>query len=322
MNEKDEKQFGEDVELDSEITESKSDNTKSAMLSKMMAFFAGMKKEDLSKYLDDVLAQVGKEDDTVPDFSAKNKTSVNMKEDVAELFEGQEDLSEEFMEKASTLFEAAVANRITIETARIEEEYEQMFEEKLSESIDELHEQVSTYTDYVVEKWMEQNEVAIENNFRVEATENFIEGLKGLFSENYVEVPEEKVDLLGELYEKIESLEESLESVESENIRLSSVINEARVEAAFDEISEDLVDTQVEKLRSLTEGMEFDSIEEYEKKLKVIKDQYFNESKERVSTGLITEEDSIGSNDEPEDSAVIPEEMKSYFNAISKTVKK
>lgn len=322
-------------EAEAAATLKPSNTTKSALLSKMMGYFAGMKKEDLSAFLDKTLAQVGKEDETVPDTSGKNAASVDMKatsvpsptaaavkEDVAELFAGQEDLTEEFMDKASTLFEAAVSNRVSLEVARLEEEMETKLEEQVTESIDELHNQVSTYMDYVVEKWMEQNEVAIENNFRVEATENFIEGLKGLFTENYVEVPEEKADLLGDLYAKIESLEESLESVEAENIRLSSVINEARVEAAFDEITEGLVDTQIEKLRSLSEGMEYDSVEEYEHKLQIIKDQYFNESKEKVSTGLITEEESIGSNDEPENSVVIPDEMKSYFNAISKTVKK
>lgn len=323
------------AEADAASTLKPSNTTKSALLSQMMGFFAGMKKEDLSAFMDKTLAQVGKEDDTVPDTSAKNAASINMnatsapspsakavKEDIAELFSGQEDLTEEFVGKATTLFEAAVSNRVAIEVARLEEEMEAKLEEEVSESIDELHNQVSTYMDYVVEKWMEQNEVAIENNFRVEATESFIEGLKGLFAENYVEVPEERVNLLGDLYAKIESLEESLELVEAENIHLSSVINEARVEAAFDEISEGLVETQVEKLRSLSEGMEYDSIDEYENKLQIIKEQYFTESKEKVSTGLITEQDSIGSNDEPENSVVIPEDMKTYFNAISKTVRK
>lgn len=323
-------------EASAEATLKPQNATKSSMLSQMMGIFAGMKKEDLSSFLTKTLAQVGKEDETVPDTSAKNAASVAMKggvtapspstgamkEDVQELFGEQEDLSEEFKTEASTLFEAAVQNRVVLEVARLEEEFDAKLEEQVTESLDELHEQVNNYMDYVVEKWMEKNEVAIANNFRVEATEQFIDGLKNLFAENFVEVPEEKVDLIGELESRVAELEESLESVEAENVKLNKVISESQVEAAFDDVSEGLADTQVEKLRSLTESMEYDSIDEYTQKLEIVKKQYFSESPESETTGLITEEDSVGSNDEPEQEQMIPEEMKGYFNAISKTIKK
>ena len=323
-------------EASAEATLKPQNATKSSMLSQMMGMLAGMKKEDLSSFLTKTLAQVGKEDETVPDTSAKNAASVAMKggvtapspttgamkEDVQELFGEQEDLSEEFKTQASTLFEAAVQNRVVLEVARLEEEFDAKLEEQVTESLDELHEQVSNYMDYVVEKWMEKNEVAISNNFRVEATEQFIDGLKNLFAENYVEVPEEKIDLVDVLESRVAELEESLESVEAENVLLNKVISEAQVEAAFDDVSEGLADTQVEKLRTLTESMEYDSIEEYTQKLEIVKKQYFSESTESETTGLITEEDSVGSNDEPEQQQMIPEEMKGYFNAISKTIKK
>ncbi|NBS31174.1 MAG: DUF4255 domain-containing protein, partial [Actinobacteria bacterium] len=185
------------------------------LLGDLMRTAGAMKKDDLSIFLQKVLDQVGKEDETVDDTSAQNAASIAMKptgapkpgseasyamkEDVAELFAGQEDLSEDFTERATTLFEAAVNNRVDLEVARIEEEYESKLEEQVSKSIDELHEQVNTYMDYVVEKWMEENAVALENNYRVEATDQFIEGLKGLFAENYVEVPAEKIDMIGDL---------------------------------------------------------------------------------------------------------------------------
>lgn len=323
-------------EAAAEATLKPQNSTKSSMLSQMMGMLAGMKKEDLSAFLTKTLDQVGKEDSTVPNTSAKNAASVAMKggagapspstgamkEDVQDLFAGQEDLSEEFKTEASTIFEAAVANRISLEVARLEEEFEQQLEEKVTETLDELHEQINTYMDYIVEKWMENNEVAIQNNFRVEATENFIDGLKNLFSESYVEVPEEKVDLIGELEAKVAQLEESLESVEAENVKLNKVISEASIEAAFDTVSEGLADTQIEKLRTLTESMEFDSVEEYTSKLEIVKKQYFTESSESETTGLITEDESVGSNDEPESQQIIPEEMKGYFNAISNTIKK
>jgi hypothetical protein len=194
---------------------------------------------------------------------------------------------------------------------------------KITESVDELHTQVEQYMDYVVEQWMAENEVAIENNFRVQATESFIDGLKNLFAESYVEVPEEKVDLIADLQQSVAELEESLESVQAENLKLNAMISEASVEAAFEEVTEDLVETQVEKLRSLAEGIEYADAEEYAEKLKIIKEQYFTESKQENEghTGLIDEEVSVGSNDDSEegDAVVIPEEMKHYFQAISRT---
>ena len=314
--------------------------TKTQMLGDLMSKVAGMTKQDLSAFLDKTLAQVGKEADSVPDNSGKNQGSISqggvsapsprvavpakaMKEDMDELLADQEDLSEDFKAKAGTLFEAAVQNRVILEVARLEEEAEQKLEEQVTQSIDELHQQVEQYMDYVVEQWMQENEVAIESNFRVQATESFIDGLKSLFAESYVEVPEEKVDLIADLQQSVAELEESLESVQAENLKLNAMISEASVEAAFEEVSEDLVETQVEKLRSLAEGIEYADAEEYAEKLKIIKEQYFTESKQENegSTGLIDEEVSVGSNDESEEDGVkpLPEEMKHYFQAISRT---
>lgn len=317
--------------------------TKTQMLGDLMSKVAGMTKQDLSAFLDKTLAQVGKEADSVPDNSGKNAASISnsgagtpsprvavpakaMKEDMDELLADQEDLSEEFKSAASTLFEAAVQNRVILEATRIEEEFEAKLEEQVTKSVDELHEQVEQYMDYVVEQWMQENEVAIESNFRVQATESFIDGLKNLFAESYVEVPEEKVDLIADLQQSVAELEESLESVQAENLKLNNMISEASVEAAFEEVAEGLVDTQTEKLRSLAEGIEYADSTEYAEKLKIIKEQYFTESKNENegSTGLINEEVSVGSNDEDESdtAAVVPEEMKHYFQAISSTIRK
>jgi hypothetical protein len=318
----------------------KASASKSQMLSDLMNKVAGMSKQDLSSFLDKTLAQVGKEADSVSDTSGKNKSSVSnsgagvpsprvavpakaVKEDMDELF-GEQDLSEEFVTKATTIFEAAINNRVTLEVARLEEEFEAKLEEQVSTSIEELHEQVNQYMDYVVEKWMEENQVALENNFRVEATENFIEGLKNLFAESYVEVPEDKVDLIDDLVAHAAELEEALEIAEARNLELSNLINEATVEATFDDVTEGLVQTQVEKLRSLAEGIEYSSAEEYGEKLKIIKEQYFTESKkEEGSTGLINEEVSVGSNDVEEDEGVrVSPEMQHYFDGIRRSTRK
>jgi hypothetical protein len=171
---------------------------------------------------------------------------------------------------------------------------------------------------------MEENEVALENNFRVEATENFIEGLKNLFAESYVEVPEDKIDLVDEMSAQLVELENKLEVVEANNIELTNKINEASIESAFDDVSEGLVQTQVEKLRSLAESIEFSNAEDYGEKLKIIKEQYFTESKkEEGSTGLINEEVSVGSNDDEEDGTVrVTPEMQNYFDAIKSSIRK
>jgi len=316
--------------------------TKTQMLGDLMSKVAGMTKQDLSAFLDKTLAQVGKEADSVPDTSGKNASSVSnsgagvpsprvavpakaMKEDLEDLFGDQEDLSEDFRVRATTIFEAAVNNRVQLEMVRMEEEAEAAIEAGISESVSELHEQVEKYMDYVVEKWMEENAVALENNFRVQATESFIDGLKNLFAESYVEVPEEKIDLVDELQSYVAELEESLEVIEAENVELTKVISEATVEAAFEDVSEGLVDTQVEKLRTLAEGVEYANADEYAEKLKIIKEQYFTESKKENegSTGLINEEVSVGSNDEiSENEQRVHPDMAPYFDALSRTARK
>ena len=306
---------------DSSITEAVKKTTKSAVLAQAMGYLANMRKEELSSFLEKTMS-MGDKDNKEKEMTEKNASSVTMREDVLELFSGQDDLSEEFKTEASTLFEAAVQNRVVLEVARLEEESDVKLEEQVTASIDQLHDQVNTYMDYVVEKWMEQNEVTLENNFRVEATESFIDGLKNLFSESYVVVPEEKVDLVSDLETHVAELEESLESVSAEMIELNKVISEAHIEAAFCVVSEGLADTQIEKLRTLTESIEHDSVEEYVSKLEIVKKQYFSESIESDSTGFISEESSVGSNDEPEVQQIVPEEMKGYFAAISKTNKR
>jgi len=315
--------------------------SKTELLATMMRVVGGMKKDDLSAFLDKTLAQVGKEDESVPDTSAKNQASISakaagkpqpeaaqpyasVKEDMDDIFADQEDLSEDFKIRATTLFEAAITNRVALEKAALEEQVEQQVEEQVMSMVDDLNEKVETYIDYVAEKWMEENKLAIETDYRSEVTENFIQGLKGLFEESYIEIPEEKRDLVDELQEQVASMQESLESIESENVRLNSLINEARIEAAFDDVAEGLADTQIEKLRTLAEGMSFENAEDYREKLDIVKHQYFNESKseKQSSTGLIDEETNVGSNDDLSEEAVVPAEMKHYFQAISKTVKK
>jgi len=312
--------------------------TKTEMLAQMLRATAGMNREDLSGFLKSVLDQVGKEDETVPDNSKKNADSISMgpsgttvpastpfsvREDLNTLFDDGDELSEEFKKSVGDLFEAAVTNRVTLIQTKLEEDSDVVFEQKITEAIDEISEQNSTFMDYVANKWLEENVVQIENNIRLEHTEKFISGLKQLFAEHYVDVPDEKLDLVSDLEEQVASLTESLDAVATENLRLSNLIVEAQRESIFESISEDLTDTQINKFKTLTENIEFTNDGEYKSRLNIIKNKYFGEEdNDKGSTGLIQEEGCVGMNDESNNEVRVDPSMNSYLTAISRTNKK
>ncbi len=251
------------------------------------------------------------------DMSAQNKASVAMKEHIDAMFNG-EDLSEEFKEKATTIFEAAIYARINEEVQRLEEQYADKVEEAVGEIAEEITSKLDDYLNYCVEQWMKENEVAIEHSLKSEITEDFMDGLKNLFAENYIEIPEDKLDVLEQLTAKVEELEDKLNSQISENIELSKSISQYNVQEIFAEVSEGLVMTQVEKLRQLAEGIDYDSADNYKKKLLLVKENYFPTQQVSVST---TEEDNaIGNNDLAEDTSVRFQDpsVKRYFSAISR----
>jgi hypothetical protein len=239
-----------------------------------------------------------------------------VKEDIAAMFSG-EDLTEEFKEGASTLFEAALTARMNLETVRLEEEAAEQIAEEVETIKEEMTTKIDQYLDYVVEQWVEENKLAIETSLRAEIAEDFMEGLRNLFAESYINVPDEKIDVLGELHAQIEELTAKLDESINTTLDLQAVIDEATEEATFDEVSEGLAATQVEKLRTLAEGIEFNDAETYAKKLNIIKDKYFTEGKKVVSTGVISEE----AEELTEQAAPVPAHMAHYAAAISRTVK-
>jgi hypothetical protein len=303
---------------------------------------AGTKKTTLpnSKSQGDMSPQKlqGDEEETDPannskptgDMSAQNAATIatkpsaagaSMKEHIDAMFNG-EDLSEEFREKASTIFEAAVQARISEEVAALEEQYSSKLEEAVQEIAAELTSKLDDYLDYCVEQWMKENEVAITHSLRAEITEEFMDGLKNLFAENYIEIPEEKLDVLEQLTTKVEELEDKLNSSISENIELMKSIDSYTQQEIFNEVSEGLVMTQVEKLRKLSEGIDFDDRDTYRKKLELVKENYFPSDKAPVKQE--SEEDiAIGNNDLAEETQVRFNDpsMKRYFSAISRTAK-
>ena len=269
------------------------------------------------------------------DASAKNKATIatkpsaassSMKEEINGLF--GEDLSEEFKEKATVIFEAAIASRIAEERTALEEEFaakttelEESFAKQRDELVEELSAQVSDYLDYVVEQWMKENEVAIDSSLNAQIAEEFMTKLKALFEESYIQVPEEKVDVVEELASKLEELEAQLNSVVAENIELRSVVETKTQEEIFDEVSEGLALTQAEKFRTLAEGVEYDSAENYRKKLEIVKEQYFGEKK--IVTKTIEEQEIVELDEEvaaPQVKQTGP--VANYVSAISRTIKK
>ena len=237
------------------------------------------------------------------------------------MFDGQE-LSEEFKDKASTLFEAAVTARISLEVAKLEEQFEESLEEVRTEITEGLEKGLDTYLDYVVEKWMDDNKVAIESSLRNEIMEEFIGGLKNLFAENYIEMPEEKIDVVESLANKVEELEAALAESINENAELKDVVAESIRQDVLNDLAEGLTMTQAEKFFALAEGIDFDGdLDVYAKKLSVVKEQYF--SKKSPTTAVNIEEETFeGDVGTQQASVSVDPSVGKYAQAISRTIKK
>jgi len=231
-----------------------------------------MKPEDMEMD-EEALSELKKLEDAKAEIEEKIK-SINVKEDVDALVEG-EDLSEEFKDKAATIFEAAVKSKTREEITRIHEGMTSEFEVKLEESVEALTEKVDTYLNYVVEEWTKENELAIERGLKGEIAEDFISGLKQLFEDHYIDVPDEKYDVLEAQSEKIAELEEKVNSVMEQNISLTTVKSGLVREQVVSEACEDLTDTEIEKFKSLTEDVDFADEESFKAKLDTLKESYF-----------------------------------------------
>ena len=199
---------------------------------------------------------------------------VNVEEDVAALFAGEE-LSEEFQEKAKTVFEAAVHMRVEQAKAKIAEEAEAALAEQLEGMKSELVERVDAYLEYVAQEWVEENALQIEQGLKTEMTESFLEGMKSLFEDHYVSIPEDKYDVVENMVEKLDDMETKLNEQIERNIQLNRRLGETTAEGIFASVSEGLALTQKEKLASLAEGVEFEGEESYREKLTTLRESYF-----------------------------------------------
>ena len=233
-------------------------------------------------------------------------------------FEG-EDLSEEFKEKATTIFEAAVNAKVQSITEELQTEFQERLEESVGEFTSKLAEQIDEYLTYVAEQWMEENEVAIEHSLRSEITEEFIDGMRKLFSENYIEIPEDKFNVIDELAAKVEELEVKLNESVNDNIELASTLKDYVKEAIFANVSEGLTVTQKEKFATLADGVEFTNEEGYTKKLDTIKESYF---KTKVGSDIVEGEINEAVEDNSKTETRVSGPVANYVQAISRSVKK
>ena len=232
-------------------------------------------------------------------------------EDVNALIEG-EDLSEEFREKARTIFEAAITSRV----GQIKEDLEALYEERLVEEVEEikeaLSERVDSYLEYVSDEWFTENSLTIEGGLKEELTESFMTGLKGLFEEHYVSIPEDKYNVLESMVEKLDEMETKLNEQIEKNVSLNKRLAESVADGIFEQVSEGLAATQKDKLASLAESVEFESEEEYREKLETLKESYF--PSRVVSPSAKTESLSEGVDSSPAD---MTGTMSTYLRTLS-----
>lgn len=241
-----------------------------------------------------------------------------MKESVEEMFAGT-DLSEDFKDKATTIFEAAVHAKLNEEVERLEEEFNSKLDEQVDNAVSELAEKVDTYLDYVVEQWMKDNELAIERGIRTEIAESFIEGLRDLFVEHNIAIPEEEVNVVADVAEELEAKEEALNESISELIETRKELESVKASVILEGYTKDLTETQAEKLRSLAEGISYDDSAEYDRKVALVKEQYFGGK--AVLTESTDEVDPVDISEDTNVKAVDPT-IAAYAQAISRTHRK
>lgn len=242
-----------------------------------------------------------------------------MKEDIDALLSG-ENLSEEFVQKASTIFEAAVIARAEEVIAEAETQLAEQFEAAIEQVKEDLASKIDDYLNYMVEEWMKENEVAIEQGLRAEITEDFIGGLKQLFEDHYIDIPEDKVDIVGELTDKVGELEESLNEQINRGIDLQKELNEKKKVEAIYTACEGLTQTQVEKLKSLAEGVEYTTEEEFVTKMNTLKESYFKAEVKVADSSDLNDETPIEEEKKP--TASVDPLMEAYTKVISQTLVK
>ena len=271
--------------------------TKAGVIQAAVEMLKKAKKEDAQKMFAKLVTIDGEEDSVksgddaanavkgkMPEPKAKAKVeAIDFDEDIDAIIKEEATLSEGFRDKASAIFEAVLTSKLSEEVDRLEAEYAQNLEEEVSEVQSSLVEKVDSYLNYVVEGWMKENELQVQQGLRTEIAEEFMTSLQSVFKEHYIEVPEGKEDLVDDLNEQVTELEETLNKTTEDNIRLHTAVQEFEKQEVVREQSSGLAETEAEKLASLVEDIEFDNKESFEMKVKTVKESYFqNDSVESV----------------------------------------
>ena len=307
--------------------------TKNGMLKSVYEVANKLKKDELAAKYESILKafsiveeEEGEEDDEEEKVESKRTKvavkaedlKIDVKDDVEALVSGDDSLSEEFKKKASTIFEAAVNAKVLEEVnaklVELEAQHDTEQEAHSENFQKELTEKVDGYLTYVVEEWMKENELAIERGIRAELGEDFMSGLRTLFSEHYIDIPEEKVDMVDDLFTKVDDLENSLDEEINRGVELQKELAKFKKDEALRGATKDLADTETEKIAKLAEGIEYENDEQYAEKLNVLKESYF--PKGEAVTSEITETD--GNIEVSEDQKELSEDMKHYTSAISR----
>lgn len=283
----------------------KKPKTKAGMINAMFTKMSSMSKDDMEKMYDSY-----NESADMDEVEVVAEKAIDTTAELDALVESEATLSDEFKAKTAVLFETAVKTKISEEVERLEEQYKDELAQEISETKSEMIEKVDGYLNYVVETWMEENKLAIQSGLRTEIAETFMTNLKDLFTESYIEVPESKVDLVDELSESVAELEAKLNETTQKIIDTNEQLEDYKRESIIREASRDLADTQVEKLKSLVEDVDFDSEEKFAEKVATIKESYFSKK-------VIAEEEVHG--DDVDNTIEVSSDMDRYIQAIRKT---
>ena len=271
---------------------------------------SGMKEEETEVKGEEKIAEDTKEEST--------EMNIDLSDDVKALVSTDADLSEEFKEKAATIFETAVKTRIQEQVKVLESQYEEKLSKETETVKEAMVEKVDSYLNYVVEEWMKENELAVERGIRTEIAEDFITGLKSLFKEHYIDVPEEKYNVLEDLTNQSKDLEAKLNEQIEKNVNLSKEVSEFHKKQAILEVTADLAETEKEKFVSMAENVEYDSAEKFREKLETIKESYFPKNKIEEAASK-DEVDSVAANEPAVEAS--SDAMAAYTAAITKNLK-
>ena len=289
--------------------------TKAGMISAMTDIMLKKSKADMEAMYNNYHKDMKKEEvEEMEGEAIVESPEVDTMGELNALVESEATLSDEFKEKTAVIFEAAVKSKLSEEIDRLESQYKEELEEELSSTKSEMVEKVDSYLNYVVENWMKENELQVENGLRTEIAEGFMSKLKDLFSESYIEVPESKVDLVDELAEQVEELESKLNETTQKVIDQSGELEEMKKEEIIRESSSDLADTQVEKLKTLVNDLDFEDAEKFAEKVKTVKEAHF--SNEPSGSDEIISEETEGESDELIESS---SSMDKYVSTLRKT---